>query len=92
MTNCNGDELVKHVNRFLDLVSKGKRSTECFNRRETKLPVVSESCSCRREDFECEVGFELAVDSNNCIKSSIPLVGFVEEDPPECCLAARAAA
>ncbi|CAE7753933.1 vps10, partial [Symbiodinium pilosum] len=61
-----------------------KRSTECFNRRETKLPVVSESCSCRREDFECEVGFELAVDSNNCIKSSIPLVGFVEEDPPEC--------
>ena len=69
----------------------GKPLSECFNRREVKLPMISVPCPCTRDDFECNVGFQVALDSRNCVKSSMPLVGSVgpaeETEAAECGLA-----
>ncbi|CAE7505032.1 VPS10 [Symbiodinium microadriaticum] len=65
-----------------------KPLSECFNRREVKLPMISVPCPCTRDDFECNVGFQVALDSRNCVKSSMPLVGSVgpaeETEAAEC--------
>ena len=53
--------------------------------------MISVPCPCNRDDFECNVGFQLALDSRNCVKSSLPLVGSVgpaeETEAAECSLA-----
>ncbi|CAE7025490.1 VPS10 [Symbiodinium natans] len=64
-----------------------KRLSECFNRRESKLPVISTPCPCTRDDFECNLGFQLALDSKSCVKSELPLIGDIGEvqgEPAQC--------
>ena len=49
-----------------------KQLSKCFNRRKTKLPVVSKSCACTQEDFECEMDFERALDGKTCVAQVMP--------------------
>jgi len=49
-----------------------KRMQQCFNRRKTKLPVLSEPCKCTMEDFECELDFVRALDQKSCVAISMP--------------------
>lgn len=49
-----------------------KQLHQCFNRRKSKLPVISQPCHCTMEDFECELDFERALDQKSCVATVLP--------------------
>lgn len=49
-----------------------KQLHQCFNRRKTKLPVISQPCRCTQEDYECELDFVRALDQQSCVATVMP--------------------
>eukprot|EP00438_Fugacium_kawagutii_P026610 Skav213736 [mRNA] locus=scaffold2563:358062:361340:+ [translate_table: standard] len=49
-----------------------KQLKKCFNRRKTKLPVISQPCRCTQEDYECELDFVRALDQQSCVATVMP--------------------
>jgi len=63
-TNYKGDKCVfgqkiKYIRR--------KRESKCFNPQEFDKKLITESCPCTEEDWECDYGFERKQENGPCV-------------------------
>ncbi|XP_075927382.1 sortilin-related receptor isoform X2 [Petromyzon marinus] len=42
----------------------------CFNGEDFDRPIMSSNCSCTREDFECDTGFKLTLENEQCVQDT----------------------